>query len=442
MKTRIFATTLALLLAAGAVGAQELWKVGRFGDKVTGDIHRTDESDIFVDEVVAGSRMKILLKPAKKSNYRALIGIYAPGEDFSVLPLLIKVNPDKPPRPDKPVLQVKTLWMPMTETGKFRVRVLAQSEDDLAFSGDYSLRVKIKVNKVYDGTVPIPEGGEGIAEFSAHAGSVLNLVVKAGPGTELPTLTDILDPNGKSLLEVAEIKLKKNSIEVKKLPLDTFGVYQVKVSGEAFMSFRFKAKIKPPKWQWLKVDVRDPSAPPLLLLELSRTGDREPFISIRSQKGGTNRYFFTPGSTSVNEYVDEAPDGITFNTTDIIRVDGWPVSYRRTSSTGTFEALISELLRDPDPLNGTLESFRVDAQTPDGDGVSLFSEITRDGAGKVTGYKEVRTFGEEGVDPPFTLVVSGIERLQGAGQVRYRVEYSDTDGESATYVYPPWQLTD
>ena len=439
MKTRIFATTLALLLAAGAARAQELWKEGRFGDKITGDIHRIDESDIFVDEVIAGSEMKVLLKPARKSNYRAVVGMYAPEEDFTSLPVLIRQNPDKPPNPNKPVLQVKTLWTPMTETGKYRVRVLTQSEDDLAFSGEYSLRVKIKVNRKYAATVPIPEGGEGIAEFSAHAGSVLNLVIKAGPGTDLPTLTDLVDPDGNSLLVGAEIKLSKKAIQVKKLALATFGVYRVKVQGEAFKSFRFTAKVKPPKRKWEKVDVRDLAPPPLPLLILSRTGDREPFVQIRGQQGGTNRYLFTPRDTSANEYVNDAPAGLVFNTTDIVRVDGLTLSYRRVSSSGEFEALVSEMAYDAEPL---LLSFRTDVKVPDGDGLSLFSEITRDGAGSVTGYEEIRTFGEEGVDPAHTLVFSDIERLPAAGQVRYRVQYTDPDGNSTTYVYPPWRLTD
>jgi hypothetical protein len=279
----------------------------------------------------------------------------------------------------------------------------------------------------------------GTAEFSAHGGSVLNLVVKAGPGTDLPTLSDILDPDGKSLLAGAEVKVKKKSIVVKKLALDTFGVYRVKVAGEAFKSFQFTAKVKPPKRKWEKVDVRDLTPPPLPPLVLGRTGDREPFVRIRSQQGGTNRYFFTPGDSNVNEYVDDAPDGLVFSTTDLVRVEGLAVSYRRVSSSGEFEALISELTYDPDIL---LVSFRTDVETPSGDGLSLFSEITRDGAGKVTGYKEVRTFGEEGVDPPFTLVVSEIQRGPRQGEVRYRVDYSDTEGNSGTYVYPPWRITD
>jgi len=439
MIERTFAATFALLLLVGAAQAQDQWKQGRFGDKLTGDIHRIDESDIFVDEIVTGSRMKVQLTPAMKSNYRPLIGIYAPGEDFESLPVLVKVDPDKPPKPGKPVLRLKTLWTPLATTGKYRIRVLAQSADDLTFSGDYSLKVKIQVNKQFGGTVPIPEGGEGTAEFSAHAGSRLNLVIKAGPGTDLPTLTDILDPDGESLLAGADVKVTKKSILVKKLDLAMFGVYRVKVDGEAFKSFTFKAKIKPPKRKWEKVDVRDIAPPPLPLLLLNRTSDREPFIQVRSQTGGTNRYFFTPGGRTVNEYVDDPPEGLVLSTQDQLPDTGWPVSYRRVSSTHDFQAFISEITRDTE---NRVTSFRTTATTPDGEGLSVFTEITRNPAGEVSGYEEVRTFGKEGEDPAFTLVVSEIERLAGRGEVRYRVEYSDTEGGSGTFVYPAWQLTE
>jgi hypothetical protein len=226
---------------------------------------------------------------------------------------------------------------------------------------------------------------------------------------------------------------------VKKLALETFGVYRVQVDGEEFKSFRFVAKIKPPKRKWEKVDVRDGVAPAMDPLELGRTGDREPSVLVRGQDGAANRYFFTPGRTGINEYLNDAPDGLSFDTVDPVRVEGWLVSYRRVSSTGTFEALVSEIVRDED---GVIESFRVEIKTPDGDGVSVFDAITRDGAGMVTGYREVRTYGEEGVDPTFTLVLSAIERLSGQGQVRYRVEYTGGGTGPTTYLYPPWQLAD
>ena len=127
------------------------------------------------------------------------------------------------------------------------------------------------------------------------------------------------------------------------------------------------------------------------------------------------------------------------NVMDVIKEEGFTVSYRRVSTTGEFGAFVSQFTRDAERL---LTSFRTEVQTPDGDGLSLFSEIVRDGATHVSGYKEVRTFGEEGVDPEHTLVVSDIERLSGSGQVRYKVEYTDPDGNSETFIYPPWQLTD
>lgn len=430
MKATIYIAVAVLLSAAATADAQTLFKDGEFGDTITGDIHWVDESDVIVARALKGSKLKINLGPAKKSPYRAVMAIYEEGQD--VVSLSVTGIATKGGNGFK---TLEPLVLP--STGRYRIRVLTRTAPGgAAYAGDYLLKTKIIPQKKFEDVLPFPESGEADVTFVALAGSTANIVLKAGPGSELPVLVDILRPNGESVLTSGARKDKKKAITVKKVALPDFGEYRVRLTGVPFKSCQYTVSVKNAKRKAQKVDVRDYTPPERPILELSRTAERDPLVLFREEEGGADRYIFLPGRNSPLEYVVDRPAGLSLATIDQVIEQNRIVGYTRTDGVGEWEAIVADMLLE----QSRLVSYRVSVVTPTGNGTSVFSGIQRDLSNKITNYSEVRTYGEEGVDPAHSLRIYGIERPDRQTEIRYKVDLEGPEGPLGTFVYPPWSL--
>jgi hypothetical protein len=434
---------------------------GTFGDRITGDIHRGGEGDVFVGHAVKGSKFKMSLGPVGRgSNYRALGPITGNSaqEYYAVVGGTSLLDVVRPPGllPVKKGKGVRFLTTELDVTGEYRIVVLtAVSENGNPYAGDYQLKSKVKPPRRFRLSEPFPVGGgDAEAVFGALPGSTATISVRAGRGTELPELVDLVAPSaddprepGESIFVGLEPKIGKKSVSLKGVPLPAFGDYRIRLRSETGGVWKVTVKVKPPRIPGEKLDVRQGTPPdrwPVMLEIIGtepRVDPRDPENPNSDERfaGGATLFYFTPGTSRPSGIIlapckspdvkgvgtDNPPSGFDFLCLD-------SESFVGEAREVTWEKLGNSFYT---------KTFLLTVQTPEGPGASVFTDVLRDDPSsfRPTGWKEVRTYGEEGLNGPWTFRVRDIVR-KGNTTISFWVDAEGPDGPLGSFPVPAWIL--
>ncbi|MHC4472342.1 MAG: hypothetical protein ACYS99_15435 [Planctomycetota bacterium] len=105
-----------------------------------------------------------------------------------------------------------------------------------------------------------------------------------------------------------------------------------------------------------------------------------------------------------------------------------------------YRGTISDILYSSSPFGSLVSSFLLTLKTPDGPGQCEVTGLTRDQGHFVSGWTEVRTYGEGPGARVYTLSFWDLRRIGGEAN-GFRVDVTGPEGPLGTFPFPPWRLT-
>ncbi len=443
--SRSLVALLALLAVArldSPALAQTCLKPGGFGDRIDGDVHTSSESDLFVSQAVAGSRLVLSLRSGPGRAYLAGFDVYYYDEHTGITKVGFFGGE---PTPDGTGFESRVAVLP--STGRYGMLVFAGGQGR---TGEYVLSSSIKP-PARPAVAFVAPGAEADAEasFDALPGTIASIKVRAAKDTPLPATFALVDADGVEVTTSA--KVGPTSAALTSAALPKLGRYTLRIDGEGAATATVTVKLKPPRAARRRLDVRDIVAPEPPVVDLGVVNGSTgyamgiPLIGLADEKGGCEGLRFYLAQRRPQFLVDTGfPSDLASREMDKEydgdgRLAGYRVEfyYRATGDVEpTWGAAVSGITYDDEDR---LTGFSVTARTPEGEGQSAFSLVTRDESGRITSFLETRTYGTVGNPREWSLAVHDMFYLDNVLAV-FRVTATGPGVTGQTFRHPHWVL--
>jgi hypothetical protein len=401
------AAAFCLASSAGALDRNELHS----GDSALGDISEPGTYDEFTIRAARGSSMTISIAKSGGGAFVPAIGVY--NDNYQGVP----VAPIS-------ATSVRGDGLP---SGQYRILVGGQRYT----VGAYRVKTTLQPAKTF---LAAGTGASPVASttFGAYEGFDATITIKwKGPAPV--TLTSVIGPDGAALTSSAAPKTTASTFQQGGWRATALGDHVVNLAvPEGTVKWTVTVKVAGKLPAGRSFDFRATTPPDVPGVEFPSFG-RSPIVTIPGERGGPNEILlFATGGLPDATFIDfgAGAGGCSRAARDTASP---PTKYLLYCLDGFF-AEIENVVRDDAGLVTSYDAPSM--RTPWGSGSATLTDITRDAAGRTTGWTEVRRFDATGRS--YELVFSDAQYLPGGACKAFRVkERLLPDGVPRTYDYAP-----